>query len=169
MKRLLLITVLIGAAYFVNAQSYQTILDRDSSKMYVGLINESLLKSDSAYNWFARAQNIYKPKAPVVKTFAANKDSVSFMVIVGTWCEDSHYVIPRFFSILDSAGFDNDKVTLVAVDRTKKDENNLTNVLNVTNVPTIIVYKKGKELGRVVEYGKTGRFDEELAALLTKS
>lgn len=136
--------------------------------MYTGFISDSLLKTDTAFNWFAKAQTAYKQKEAVVKTFAANKDSVNFMVFVGTWCPDSHYVIPRFYSILDTIGFNKNKVTMVAVDRTKKDKNNLTTVLNVTNVPTIIVYKKGKELGRVVEYGETGRFDEELAALLTK-
>jgi hypothetical protein len=33
-------------------------------------------------------------------------------------------------------------------------------------VPTIIVYKNGKELGRVVEYGKYGVFDKELAEII---
>jgi hypothetical protein len=35
------------------------------------------------------------------------------------------------------------------------------------NVPTIIVLKDGKEIGRVVEYGKTGMFDKELGEIIS--
>jgi hypothetical protein len=34
-------------------------------------------------------------------------------------------------------------------------------------VPTIIVLKQGKELGRVVEYGKYGVFDKELGEIIS--
>jgi len=34
-------------------------------------------------------------------------------------------------------------------------------------VPTIIVLKDGKEIGRVVEYGKTGMFDKELGEIIS--
>jgi hypothetical protein len=37
----------------------------------------------------------------------------------------------------------------------------------VQHVPTIIILKNGKETGRVVEYGVTGKFDEELAKALS--
>jgi hypothetical protein len=43
---------------------------------------------------------------------------------------------------------------------------NLNDAFKITNVPTIIVMKDGKEIGRVVEYGKTGKWDVELAELL---
>jgi hypothetical protein len=33
-------------------------------------------------------------------------------------------------------------------------------------VPTIIVMKSGKEIGRVVEYGKSGEWDKELLELI---
>ena len=33
-------------------------------------------------------------------------------------------------------------------------------------VPTIIVMKNGREIGRVVEYGKYGSFDKELGEIL---
>lgn len=168
MKRLFLSALLMCFAYFVSAQGYETVAN-NGSKMYVGFINDSLLKTDSAFSWFAKAQNAYKQKEAVVKAFEANRDSVNFLVFVGTWCPDSHYVVPRFFSILDTVGFNKKNITMIAVDSTKQDKNRLTRILKVTNVPTIIVFKNGKELGRVVEYGETGRFDLELAALLTKS
>lgn len=159
----------MGMFFFSYAQPYQVTKDLHNNKMLTGFITDSILKSDSAFNWFGRTQNIYAPKEAVVKSFAANKDSVNLVIFMGTWCEDSHFVIPRFYKILDSAGFDKSRITLVAVDKSKKDKHNLSNAFHITNVPTIIVFKKGKEAGRVVEYGSTGRYDEEVSAILTKS
>jgi len=44
---------------------------------------------------------------------------------------------------------------------------NLTEKLNVKNVPIIIAFKNGKELGPVVEYGKYGLFEKELAEIVS--
>jgi hypothetical protein len=43
----------------------------------------------------------------------------------------------------------------------------LSEALGVVNVPTIIVMKEGKEIGRVVEYGKTGVWDKELGEIIS--
>lgn len=167
MKKIILLFL---SAIFMNmtqAQLYDVIADRDNSKMFRGFITESILKTDSSCKWYSEAQDIYTPKEKVVSTVKQNKDSISFLIFLGTWCEDSHYVVPRIMKILDAAAFPKDKITFVAVDRNKKDLTHLAETLHITNVPTIIAYKNGKELGRVVEYGATGRFDEEVAALLT--
>jgi thiol-disulfide isomerase/thioredoxin len=88
---------------------------------------------------------------------------------MGTWCDDSHFIIPKFYTLLDASGFSKDRVTLIGVDRAKKTLSHLAEALNIINVPTIIVMKDGKELGRVVEYGKYGLFDKELAEIINAS
>jgi hypothetical protein len=85
---------------------------------------------------------------------------------MGTWCEDSHFIIPKFYALTDAAGFSQDRISLIGVDRNKKTLSHLTEALNVINVPTIIVLKNGKEAGRVVEYGKYGMFDKELGEII---
>ena len=87
-------------------------------------------------------------------------------MFIGTWCEDSHFIIPKLYATTDAAGFPEKNITLIGVDRNKTTLGNLTEALNVKNVPTIIVMKNGKELGRVVEYGKYGMFDKELAEIV---
>jgi hypothetical protein len=42
----------------------------------------------------------------------------------------------------------------------------LSEAFNVLNVPTIIVLKNGREVGRVVEYGTSGMFDKDLGEIL---
>ncbi|HUN04241.1 MAG TPA: thioredoxin, partial [Niabella sp.] len=117
MKKIILLFL---SAIFMNmtqAQLYDVISDRDNSKMFRGFITESILKTDSSCKWYSEAQDIYTPKEKVVSTVKQNKDSISFLIFLGTWCEDSHYVVPRIMKILDAAAFPKDKITFVAVDR----------------------------------------------------
>ncbi|MFV0607203.1 MAG: thioredoxin family protein [Niabella sp.] len=169
MRRIFFIGVLLSVTFFAKSQLHITRIDYDSSKLLTGYISDLNLRTDSAFKWFNRTQKIYNPKEKVVKVFAQNKDSIHLLIFMGTWCEDSHFVIPRFYKILDSAKFNKEHISLIAVDRNKKDDMHLADALHVNRVPTIIVYKNGKEQGRVVEYGNTGRYDEEVAALITGS
>ena len=100
--------------------------------------------------------------------FAKHKDSLQLVVFLGTWCEDSHVIIPKLFPFLDAAGFSNDRLTVIGVDRNKKTISHLSDAFNVINVPTVIVMKEGKELGRVVEYGHYGMVEKELAEIADK-
>ncbi len=153
-----------------EAQTYETVKDRTGKKLLKGFVTDSLLKADPAeFKWFAENESVYNPAETVLNSFVAQKDSVSFMVFFGTWCPDSHYVVPRFYKILEQAGIDKKKVTLFGLDRTKKDAAHLATNFNIQHVPTIIILKAGKEIGRVVEYGVTGKFDEELAKVLTSN
>ncbi|MFT3902943.1 MAG: thioredoxin family protein [Niabella sp.] len=168
MKKLYTFVFIFFFAVTLKAQSYETSTDYKGVKTFTGFITDSLLKTDSSCTWFGEAQKVYEPKDKVVKAFAAAKDSVSFIVFMGTWCGDSHFVVPRFLKILDKSGFSKDKLTIMAVDRTKKDKQHLAATFGITNVPTIIAFKDGKEIGRTIEYGSTGKFDEELAEIIAK-
>lgn len=167
MRKLTLLFFSLMLLNISQAQSFEAVKDRTGKKLLKGFVTDSLLKADSTeFQWFAENEYIYNPAAPVVERFTAQKDSVTFMVFFGTWCPDSHYVVPRFYKILNQAGVDKKKVTLFALDRTKKDAAHFATNFNVQHVPTIIILKDGKEKGRVVEYGITGKFDEELARVL---
>jgi hypothetical protein len=57
-------------------------------------------------------------------------------------------------------------ISFYGVDRDKNTIGNISHAFNITNVPTIIIMKSGKEIGRVVEYGKTGKWDMEIAEMI---
>lgn len=97
---------------------------------------------------------------------AAGKDAVQLVIFGGTWCDDTKQLLPKFFSTADAAGVAESRITLIGVDRSKKTLYNLAEAFGVTNVPTFIVMKDGKEIGRVVEYGKTGTPEKEVAELI---
>lgn len=168
MKKLIILCSFFMVLNQTEAQTYETVKDRTGKKLLKGFVTDSLLKADPAeFKWFAENESVYNPAEPVLNSFIAKKDSVTFMVFFGTWCPDSHYVVPRFYKILEQAGIDKKKVTLFGLDRTKKDAAHFAANFNIQHVPTVIILKGGKEIGRVVEYGVTGKFDEELAKVLT--
>ena len=66
------------------------------------------------------------------------------------------------------SGVSDDRVTLFGVNREKHALGHIAEAFGIVNVPTIIVMKDGKEIGRVVECGSSGSFDKELGELLMK-
>lgn len=149
-------------------QGYEVLTERPNEKSYKGTISKEILLADTTFKWYGINQKGYTPQANALERLQHQKDSVQLLVFMGTWCEDSQNIIPKFYSLTEKAGFAANKITLIGVDRNKKTYSHLTEALNITNVPTIIVYKKGKEVGRVVEYGKYGLFDKELGEILSK-
>jgi thiol-disulfide isomerase/thioredoxin len=164
-------TLIVAAALLLTnlafAQNqYQVLVEQPNEKSFKGIISREVLQKDTSFKWYAENLKGYTPNADAVKGLKSLADSIQLVVFMGTWCDDSHNIIPKFYSLLDAAGFSNNHVTLIGVDREKKTLGHLTEALNVTNVPTIIVMQNGKEAGRVIEYGKSGLFDKDLAAIL---
>ncbi|MFN9959201.1 MAG: thioredoxin family protein, partial [bacterium] len=92
---------------------------------------------------------------------------IYLVVFAGTWCGDTQVILPRFFKLIQEADFPLSRVNLIGVDRSKKTLGSLSEAMGVYNVPTMIVMKNGKEIGRVVEYGKYGVYDKELGEMIT--
>jgi thiol-disulfide isomerase/thioredoxin len=89
------------------------------------------------------------------------------MVFGGTWCHDTQNLLPLFYKLIDKSGFPENQVYLIGVDRAKTTFKSLHKKFAILNVPTfIIIDKKGKEVGRVVEYGNTGAIDKELGQIV---
>lgn len=166
MKKFVLASVLALIAHFGFAQSTELPRDGNGSKVVIGFISEKDLATDTAFHWFADNQKDYKPDQNSLQQMRANRDSINIIIFGGTWCGDTKHILPPFYKLADAAGFPQDRITLLGVDREKKTIQHLSELFNITNVPTIIVMKNGKELGRIVEYGRLGMPDVEIGVLL---
>lgn len=91
----------------------------------------------------------------------------SVTIYFGTWCSDSAREVPRFWRALDQVGglvpFE---IEHIAVDRADKRPPELAETVNLLYVPTFIVRRGGREIGRVVETSPNG-IEADLLALLT--
>lgn len=160
------ILVLLIGNISLAQNTYEVLVERPNEKSLKGIISREVLLNDTSFHWYAENLKGYTPNAAALEGLKKQKDSIQLLVFMGTWCEDSHIVIPKLFSLTDAAGFSPDRITLIGVDRQKKTFSHLAEALNVTNVPTIMVMKNGKETGRVVEFGKYGLFDMELGEII---
>jgi thiol-disulfide isomerase/thioredoxin len=159
----LIVSVLHTIAFAQN--QFQVFSERPGEKTYKGIISREVLIADTSFSWLTKSQNFVADKN-AVDGLKKNKDSIQLLVFMGTWCEDSQDIIPKLYSLTDAAGFSQDRITLIGVDRQKKTVSHLSEAMGIANVPTIIVMKNGKESGRVVEYGKYGMFDRELGEII---
>ncbi|MCX6549786.1 MAG: thioredoxin family protein, partial [Acidobacteria bacterium] len=98
----------------------------------------------------------YVPDAAAIARIKARASDVTVVLIMATWCPDSKRELPRFFAIMDAAGIRESSVTMVGVDRGKKDTEGLTERFGITRVPTFVFLRNGAEVGRVVERTPTG-------------
>jgi thiol-disulfide isomerase/thioredoxin len=140
--------------------------DTNGSKALKGIIKRSLLLNDTSFKWFIENSKYGEADASAVAAFQKNGPKVTLLVFSGTWCEDSHNLLPKFYRLIDKAGFPESKVVLIAVDRSKTAVQQLHKKYQLKTVPTFIVLLNGKEVGRVEEYGKTGYMEKELGEIV---
>ena len=118
----------------------------------IGIKTKEDFKQQPYVEWFESNYNNYVLDKNLINKIKGHLKGVTIKAFMGTWCEDSQLETPRFYKLLDSLKFDQNKLTMIAVNRAKKTPDNLQEGLDISYVPTFIFYKKNKEIGRFVEY-----------------
>ena len=167
---ILLVIITVMATKNTLAQTpYTSTVDDKKVTILNGILTKyALINNDAFKSWYGSNEQAYTAPTPVISAMETAKDKVQYVIFGGTWCGDTQFILPRFFKLQAQAGVPDKNISFYGVDRQKTTLGNLNAAFGITNVPTIIVMKNGIELGRVVEYGKTGKWDEELAAILKK-
>jgi thiol-disulfide isomerase/thioredoxin len=147
-------------------QPNYTVVPDDRTKVLKGYINRSIIENDTMFHWFKDNMKWGQADAAAIQSFSTNKNKFTMLVFGGTWCGDTKNLLPVFYRLVDKSGYPDNKITLVGVDRQKTTIDDLQTKWNITNVPTFIVLHKGKEVGRVVEYGKYNQVDKELGEIV---
>ena len=168
MKILLSALCLVASTISFAQSPYVSAADPSHPEQHIlnGIITKYALENDPGYKWYASSQSSYTPTVELLTALQAANGKVQLVVFGGTWCGDTQFILPKFFKAQAQANYPDNAISFFAVDRNKKTIGGVTDAFKITNVPTIIVMKDGKEMGRVVEYGKTGQWDKELAAIL---
>lgn len=121
---------------------------------------------ESSPDW-VQAEVESHPDAEAAKALTAVEPGAEVTVFLGTWCGDSRREVPRLWRAIDEAGgavpF---KISYVAVDRQKKEPAGAVGESDIHYVPTFIVHRDGREVGRIVEEAPHG-IEHDLADLLT--
>ena len=147
----------------VFAQSKQ---DRNGN--LIGYLQKSDLLQGKYTVWFTKSFNEYQPKEKVVKKIKKRLKNISIKSFFGTWCHDSKREVPRFYKIMELAGFDlKNNFQMVGITRGKKTPDNLQERYNIKHTPTFIFYKNGKEIGRYIEHPRETQ-EKDILKILSK-
>lgn len=80
------------------------------------------------------------------------RQGATVKVFLGAWCEDSKSVLSRFVRLLDALENDPFTVEYVAVDGTKQQPASEVQSNEIWYLPTFVVLRSGREVGRIVEH-----------------
>ncbi|MEO7209825.1 MAG: thioredoxin family protein [Chitinophagaceae bacterium] len=152
-------------SFGVAPPAYQ-IKTEGNEKVLVGILERNMFEKNTAFPWFKKSYDEKTPDAAAVKVFRQHAAEFQLVVFAGTWCEDTHNLLGGFYKLIDMSGFPPENITLIGVDQEHRSLFDLAHVFNITNVPTFIVMKNGKEVGRVVEYGDSGEPDKDLGKIV---
>jgi thiol-disulfide isomerase/thioredoxin len=166
MKHIFLVLFAVGFAILTNAQTQYEVSSDGTNKILKGILSRDLLEKDSTFTWCRKNRAGYIPNELTVSALRKNRSQVQLIVFGGTWCDDSKNILPKLFSLLDAASFPTNHLTIVGVDHQNRSISNLSEQLHIEHVPTLIVFKDGKEAGRIIDYGKEGHWDQELGDLV---
>ena len=125
---------------------------KDPSGNLIGIANKESFLEEPFNAWFTPNYSTYETNKEVIEKLKPLLKEVTIKAFMGTWCGDSKEQTPILYKILDEAGFNYDHLELITVNRSKSTPDNLQEGFNIERVPTFIVYKNDKEIGRFVEY-----------------
>ena len=130
-----------------------------ASKVQNGILLGEIQKQDFLSppfdSWFNSGYDNYTPGQEELAKIKTNLPKVDLIrVYMGTWCPDSRREVPMFFKLLETAGYDLEKVEMIAVDRSKTAPDGSHELYDIQRVPTFVFYKNGEEIGRFVEHSR---------------
>lgn len=141
-----------------------------AEKMLLGKQSLQNVSQAPYSEWYQPEYDGYKTDAATMqKLKEADLYKYQITTFLGTWCEDSHREFPRFVKILQEAGYPEQQLEIVAVDRTKSAPNGEEVPFDVHKVPTFIIQKDGKQIGRIIEYPKSGFLEKDLLEIINKA
>ncbi len=151
MKKIILLSLSVFIFNFALAQTLNTEIPNNNKPYLIGEINKDGLKADNYKSWFNPNLANYAPDAKTIQAISEHINDYEIKYFMGTWCSDSKKQVPRLYKVLEDANYDTKKLTSIAVNRKKETQTQLEKGYNIHRVPTIIFYKDGKEVNRIVE------------------
>ena len=168
-----IITLIITLLFIfqISAQSLnQEIVEEGKTPYLLGKIDKVGLQGENYNSWFNKNYEEYKPNKTIINDIASELKNYSITLFMGTWCGDSKQEVPKLYKVLEASNYPIDQLTVIAISSEpnmyKQSPNHEEAGLNIHRVPTVIFYKEGKEINRIVEYPIT-TFEEDIQNIIT--
>lgn len=163
MKRLFisLIITILGISSVLSQTSVEIKSDM------IGDVKIEDFKKEPYKKWFLEEYNNYQINSNILKNLNKKQKKFKVKIYFGSWCSDSRREVPRFIRIMEAANVKAKKLQFHGLDRTKKSPDYQDNKYNIQYVPTFIFYRKGKEIGRIIETPSV-TFEKDILNILSQ-
>lgn len=166
MKKIAFFVVLFASVMVQGQDMNKLVIDERTEKpMLIGLCSYEAFTDTNFGWWYQAGYNDYEINESAIDDLNPNPEEITITVVLGTWCSDSRREFPHFAKLMDLIGFPREKIKIIAVNRSKVTEGDDVAELNIEFVPTFIVYRSGKEIGRIVET-PAASLEEDLVEIL---
>lgn len=169
MKRVL--TILFVLSFIkISAQEFnKEVITENGRQLLVGQINLEGLQTEPYASWFQSGFDNYKADETLTTLLQEKLADYRIKLFLGTWCGDSKRETPKFIKILETADFPMEQLEIIALDyrkgHYKTSPTGEEKGLNIIKVPTIIFFKDGKEVNRIVE-SPLESLEEDMAQII---
>jgi thiol-disulfide isomerase/thioredoxin len=148
-----------AAILYISSQAqstaYRLVKDKNGNDMLWGVCSREALLQPPFSQWFVKNYDAYSVDSSLPATLKKEIPHKQYTVFFGTWCGDSQRELPRMLKLLDYLGVPAQQVKLVAVSNHpnayKQSPGKEEKGLYIHRVPTLIVTKEEKEIGRIIE------------------
>jgi thiol-disulfide isomerase/thioredoxin len=119
----------------------------------------------AAENLTGKSDPTYQPHPEVVSVLQEVVEDTEIILFHGAWCSDCRREVPRFMRILEVVNNPHFILNDYEVNRQKQDILSKFEEYGIKFVPTFVVMREGRELGRIVEKPQKS-LEEDLAAIV---
>jgi hypothetical protein len=152
MLKYLIPLAIIITAIQIYSQDYKIIPDeKNGEPLILGYCPASAMNDSVFDGTWSTEYNNYQPDFETLDSLEGKLEDVTIKIVFRSTCSDSREQLPRLFKILNELNYDVNTITLIGVNREKQGLSNETEGLEIEFVPTIIFYKHGSEIGRIIE------------------
>lgn len=146
---LLFVAVMLAAAGCSGPKAVETARTTDPPLLLGWVPQDSVL--DAGGGAYRRVYDTVQVQAPFIELLRLVSQDADMLVVFGSWCGDSRRGVPAFVKVAESAGIPRERVSFYGVDRSKQAADPAVAALGIEAVPTMVVRRGGKEIGRIVE------------------
>ena len=113
-----------------------------------GPVTEQQIREVKIFDLYTKR---YKPDPKIITQLNSVQDTILIDVFMGMWCHDSKREIPAFFKIMESIENPLISAKYTALEYKRKGPKEIIKTTDIKRTPTFIIYKNGKEVGRIIE------------------
>lgn len=151
--KLLLASLLFLMSHSLFAQNtvdFDRIVEKNKSIIMKGSFSIKQLK-EANYAWFNKNYEASKFSNEQIDEMRGRFNDLELVVFLGTWCSDTHILVPSFIKFMETIDYPTEKIQLYGVDRKKETKGIEHRLYHIEQVPTIIIMRNNVEVGRITE------------------